>query len=260
MASDLNFEYPQLLKAIFECMGEGLYAIGADGRVLFINPTASRILGYAPEELIGKMMHDTTHYKHRDGTPFPRHECEGFQVITHGRVVRVDQDFFIRKDGSFVPVSYTSSPIQRNGKIIGAVVAFQDLSARLEQEVALRKAEQHLRLAYQAAEVGTWEWDVNSDKLSLSAEFANIVGLHGLKETSLREFSSKTIFYDSDRRLFETTLQHALKTRKEFQTEFRIRRDDEVRWVLMAGKAFYNLGNTTLLGVSIDTTELKHRK
>jgi hypothetical protein len=30
--------------------------------------------------------------------------------------------------------------------------------------------------------------------------------------------------------------------------------------VLMAGKAFYNLGNTTLLGVSIDTTELKHRK
>jgi PAS domain S-box-containing protein len=260
MASDLSFEYPHLLQAMFDCMGEGLYAISADGRVLLINPTASRILGYAPKELIGKVMHDTTHYKHRDGTPFPRHECDGFQVITHGRTVRVDQDFFIRKDGSFVPVSYSSSPIQRDGKIIGAVVAFQDLSVRLEQEVALRKAEQHLRLAYQAADVGTWEWEVNSDTLSVSQEFAHIIGLPALKETSLREFSSTTIFYDSDRRLFETALQQALKTRREFQTEFRIRRGAEVRWVLMAGKAFYNLGNTTVLGVSIDTTELKHGK
>ena len=254
-----GFEYAHLLRAMFECIGEGLYAIDSEGKVLLINPTGSRILGYEPEELVGKVMHNTTHYKHKDGTPFPKHECAGFAVITRGETVSIEQDYFIRKDGSFVPVSYTSSPIAQDGKVTGAVVAFQDLSARLEQENALRKAEEHLRLVYRTSEIGTWEWDVDSDTLSFSPQFAQITHLPDLSGISLKDFSSNAIFYDSDRRVLDSALRKALRTGKEFKTEFRIRGNDEVRWVLMSGRSFYNLGNTTVLGLLIDTTELKRQ-
>ena len=257
MPSSSDFEDRQLLSAVFQCMGEGLYAVDAQGHVLTVNRSAAAILGYKPEELLGKVMHDTTHYKHRDGTPFPKQECSGFKVITTGETVKVEHDYFIRKDGSFVPVSYTSSPIQKDGRIVGAAVAFQDISARLEQEAHLRKTEAHLRLVYQEVQIGTWEWQVNSDVLHLSPEFADICGLQGVSTTSLAGFIADAIFFDSDRRLFEETLRRSLRRRKEFKTEFRIRRGEEVRWVLVAGTSFYNLGDPTVIGISLDTTELK---
>jgi two-component system, sensor histidine kinase and response regulator len=255
----LSLEYPQFVLAMFDCMGEGVYAIDAEGHVLLINPAACRMLGYAAEDIIGKVMHDTTHYKHPDGSPFPKVECAGFKVITRGKTVSVDEDYFIRKDGTFVPVSYMSSPILRDGEVVGAVVAFQDISARLKSEEMLRKVQEHHRLVYRASQIGTWEWNVDSDTVFVSPEFAEIVGSGGAPAFPLAQFQAK-IFYDSDRQLFQTTLEKALRTNKEFKIEFRIHAHDNVRWLLAMGKPFYNRGNTAVLGVLIDTTELKQRQ
>jgi PAS domain S-box-containing protein len=252
-------EYPQLVLAMFECMGEGVYAIDAEGHVLLINPAGCKILGYAPEEIIGRVMHDTTHYRHPDGSPFPKTECAGFKVITQAEMVAVSEDYFIRKDGTFVPVSYTSSPIFRQGKVVGAVVAFQDISARLKGEEMLRKVQEHHRLVYRASQIGTWEWNLDSDKVRVSPEFSEIVGAASTSEIPMGQFQAG-IFYDSDRQLFQTALRKALRTNKEFKVEFRIRAGESVRWVLALGKPFYNRGNTAVLGVLIDTTELKQNE
>jgi PAS domain-containing protein len=63
-----------------------------------------------------------------------------------------------------------------------------------------------------------------------------------------------------DRRLLETTLRNTMKANKELKAEFRIRRGQEVRWVLIAGKSYENFGKPTVLGVMIDTTELKQQR
>jgi PAS domain S-box-containing protein len=244
---------------MFECMGEGLYAIDKTGHVLLINPAACQILGYRADELIGKVMHEATHYKHLDGSSFPKKDCAGFKVISDGETVIMDCDYFIRKDGSFIPVSYASSPIYQDSKISGAVVVFQDISSRLQQDAALRKAEQHLRLIYRELQVGTWEWELDSDILSFSPEFAKLTGLSEVNGLSLKEFVKKTIFYDSDRKVFETTLQQALRSKREFKAELRIRRDGSARSILISGKSFYNRGRTTVLGMLLDTTDLKRR-
>jgi PAS domain S-box-containing protein len=202
-------------------------------------------------------MHEKTHYKHVDGSSFPKTDCAGFKVITHGETVIMDCDYFIRKDGSFVAVSYASSAIYQDGQIAGAVVVFQDISSRLEQDAALRRAEHHLRLIYRELEVGTWEWELDSDTLSFSPEFAKITGLTGVNGLPLKEFVSKTIFYDSDRKVFEAALQHALSSNRDFKAEVRIRREVSARSVLISGKRFYNQGRTTVLGMLIDTSDLK---
>jgi PAS domain S-box-containing protein len=90
----------------------------------------------------------------------------------------------------------------------------------------------------------------------VSPEFSEIIGAGGAPEIPMAQFQAR-IFYDSDRQLFQTTLRKALRKNKEFKIEFRIRTGASVRWVLATGKPFYNRGNTAVLGVLIDTTELK---
>ena len=54
-------------------------------------------------------MHDVNHYKHPDGTPFPAEECAGLRVLRDGTALRDYADVFIRKDGTFFPVVYSSA-------------------------------------------------------------------------------------------------------------------------------------------------------
>ena len=123
-------------------LGEGVYTVDRQGLVTYVNHEAERLFGWTAAELLGKRMHDVTHYQHPDGSPFPIEECSGFRVLHEGRVLRDFEDTFIRKDGTFFPVAYSSSPLRdADDQIIGLVVAFQDITERKLHEQALRDAD-----------------------------------------------------------------------------------------------------------------------
>ncbi len=121
-------------KAIEDNLGEGVYALDTEGRVTFMNPAAERVLGWTQAELMGKVMHDFIHFQHADGRPYPRRECPGLQVLREARTYRTDDDVFTAKDGTIVPVAYSSSPILVDGQVKGAVVAFRDVTERKRYE------------------------------------------------------------------------------------------------------------------------------
>ncbi|MDQ3701378.1 MAG: ATP-binding protein, partial [Chloroflexota bacterium] len=62
------------------------------------------------------------------------------EVARQGVMIQADDETFTRRDGSLVPVAYTSSPILVGGETVGAVVAFHDITARKASEAALRDA------------------------------------------------------------------------------------------------------------------------
>jgi PAS domain S-box-containing protein len=124
-------------EAVMGNMGEGLYTVDSEGQVISMNPAAEKLFGWTFEELRGRRMHDVTHYKHPDGTPFPAEDCAGFQVLHHGRKLVSYEDVFIRKDGTFFDVIYSSSPLLDNGKISGLVVVFSDNTVRKQAEKRL---------------------------------------------------------------------------------------------------------------------------
>jgi two-component system sensor histidine kinase/response regulator len=135
-----------LLQNVMNTLGEGVYTLDVHGRCTFVNPEAEKILGWSNNELTGKFLHDVIHSIRFDGSHLVRHECDITQSMDAGRVFRSDQEYFQHKSGRVFPVSIVASPIFENGKIVGSVAAFQDITARNLADNALRESENKQRM------------------------------------------------------------------------------------------------------------------
>lgn len=128
-------------------MAEGLYTVDEKGVATYMNPAAEQMFGWATGELIGTKIHDVTHYKRPDGSPFPASECPARCVLQSCVSLQEHQDHFIRKDGRFFPVVFSAAPLKSGEKTIGLVVCFRDDSERrqfvetLETRISERTSE-----------------------------------------------------------------------------------------------------------------------
>ena len=133
-------EAEEMTRLLLESAAEGIFGLDVDGKTTFANPAAIRMLGYPEQELIGKINHTLIHHSREDGCTYPDSECRMHAAIHEDRVQHVTDEVFWRCDGSAFPVDYTSTPIHRDGKVIGAVVSFSDMTERMQTEQLLRRA------------------------------------------------------------------------------------------------------------------------
>src|SRR6478735_5934279 len=61
-------------RLILESSAEGIFGTDTEGRIMFVNPAACRMLGFAAGELIGQPSHATFHHHHADGRDYPLEE------------------------------------------------------------------------------------------------------------------------------------------------------------------------------------------
>jgi PAS domain S-box-containing protein len=127
------------LQAILDCVALPVWVVDQEGIVVLANPAAIDALGYdCLEDLRGRHGHETVHYRRPDGTPYPAEECAVLEPTRSGRPVTSQEDWFIRRDGTMFPVSFTAAPIDLpTGR--GVVVTFVDMTAQREAEQALRE-------------------------------------------------------------------------------------------------------------------------
>ncbi len=124
---------------ILNSAGEGIYGVDLNGNSTFINPSASKMIGWEAGELSGKRQHDLMHHSKPDGTPYPSEECPIYAAFNDGRVHHVTDEVFWRKDGTCFPVEYTSTPIMENNRLVGAVVVFRDVTERKYVDEEIKK-------------------------------------------------------------------------------------------------------------------------
>jgi PAS domain S-box-containing protein len=116
--------------SILESVGDGIYGTNLDGKVTIVNPAAAEMLGYKVQELLGQDMHKLSHHTKADGTPNPSESCMIRQSLLTEQTVRVADEIFWRKDGTSFPVEYVARPQISDGKAVGVVVAFADVTER----------------------------------------------------------------------------------------------------------------------------------
>ncbi|CAK0739159.1 putative Histidine kinase [Gammaproteobacteria bacterium] len=118
----------------------GIYGTDLDGNITFVNPAACEMLGYPAEQLLGRHSHETLHHSYPKGTCYPVKDCPILKTLTQGDIIHNDREFFWRASGEGMPITYASHPIRCEGRIVGSVVSFFDITAQIEAEQALEEA------------------------------------------------------------------------------------------------------------------------
>ncbi|HBD08352.1 MAG TPA: hypothetical protein DCZ69_08830, partial [Syntrophobacteraceae bacterium] len=156
----------------------------------------------------------------------------------NGEVIVADEDAFLRSDGSVQWLHWVVRPWQADGGTIsGIIILTEDITRRKQAEDELRKIEERLRLALRGADLGTWDWDIDTGETVYNQRWAEMLG-YKLEEIEPHVRSWETRLHPEDRaRVMEQVTAH-LKGRVDFyETEHRLRhKSGEWIWVLDKGR------------------------
>lgn len=100
---------------------------------VYMNPAAEHLTGYTLSEVQGAPLHDFVHHTRPDGSPYPLEECP-IDRAAPADMQEQGEEVFVHKDGTLYPVTFTASPIRREGKVVGTVIEVQDARASRKQE------------------------------------------------------------------------------------------------------------------------------
>ena len=121
----------------FENVTDVIYTIDTDLNILSISPSVERILGYKPQDFIGRPVSDLGYIL----TPESFEQAiADISLILKGETIPATIYRFIAKDGTIKYGEVSGSPIMREGKIIGIISVARDITDRKRAEEALNKA------------------------------------------------------------------------------------------------------------------------
>ncbi|MBN3898275.1 MAG: response regulator [Nostoc sp. NOS(2021)] len=137
--------------------------------------------------------------------------------------------------------------------------AQHELKERQQVEAELRQSEERLRLALSASRMGTWNWNMQTGKISWSDNLEPLFGLEpGEFDGSYEMFVARLHLDDRDRVL--AAVVHAIATAEDYDIEFRVvYPNGNIRWALSQGKVFYDQHGQPIqmAGIDLDITERK---
>ena len=228
-------------EAIVDASGEGVLELDLAGNVCFANPAAARLLGYEPEELLGRdyrtLMTAGDMPEQRD---VGRIGYTTDMLRGIGAVLRC-------KNGRTRPVEYRMVPLRHNGTA-ASLIAFRDLTERSRIDVMLADM-QHM------AKVGAWEINVGSARLNVSEGIGRRLHLTTGRTASLKQ--ALKAMSPSSRRALLRAGRVATEAGTAFDLELRLGGQGN-SWMRCMGKAERVDGVTVrLYGALQDVTERK---
>ncbi len=121
------------LEALFMSIGDGVIVTDSTARISRVNDKAVEILGFDHEELIGQWFPKAIAAVDTTGKQLAINERPISMAIISGKAIS-DRVYYLRKDGSQVPVSLTVAPVIMGNKPVGAIEVFSDISGAVELE------------------------------------------------------------------------------------------------------------------------------
>ena len=117
-------------ESILESVGDGIYGVDMQGKIIFVNEVGARMLGYTQDEMEDEDLMQLLGHARADGSVYRIEDSPIYAARRSSAPMRARDEVFRHKDGHPVPVEYVACPMLSNGRTTGVVVAFQDVTER----------------------------------------------------------------------------------------------------------------------------------
>lgn len=225
------------LAAIVESSQDAIISKTLEGVITSWNKSAERIFGYTAEEIIGqsilKLIPPDRQYE----------EPEILAKLKRGERIEHFETQRLTKAGRLIDISLSISHIpDSRGNVIGISKIARDISEKKRAERLIAENEEHLRLAIKAADLGTFDMNLNSRLINWDARCRELFG--NKNEQSIDEQSFLNSLHEEDRAIVQDLLS-SLGVKDDdgaYDLEFRTIApyDKKIRWVRAIGKVLHN--------------------
>jgi len=237
------------LLTIIENVPDVIMKITPEGTIEFINYT---LPDYGIKDVIGSSVfeylseNDTANYKRAI-----LDACKNKQVVSFNVSAAGPSEWYIRL-----------APLINGNEVLSLMVIASNLTDKINAEKESKKHQQHYALAQWAANIGSWEWIIESDKLYWSETLEPMFGL------KFGEFGGKysdyiDLIFIEDKTRVNKTLQDSIYSGDSFKVEHRILwPNNEIRWLSLNAKIITDLkeNSASLIGVFQDITRSKQHE
>jgi diguanylate cyclase (GGDEF)-like protein/PAS domain S-box-containing protein len=242
-------------RSLVESSSDLIWEVDARGTYTYVSPKIRDLLGYAPEEVIGK-------------TPFDLmrgDEAERVGALFEGIAASRQPGFGIEnvnchKDGHEVVLETSAVPVfGPSGDLVGYRGMDRDITARKQVEMALRQSQKNLAEAQRIANLGSWDWDIVKGDLRWSDGIYRIFGLspEGFGATYAAFLQ---VVHPDDRARVQQAVKDAVEHAKPYRMEHRVvRPDGQERVVQELGEVTFDADGTAvrMVGTVQDITDQK---
>lgn len=239
-------------RELVESLTDWIWEVDEKGVYTYAGPQVRTILGYAPEEILGK-------------TPFdlmPPDEAqrvaEVFKIASAARKpLMAIENSNLHKDGHTVVLETSGAPIlDRTGRSRGYRGIDRDITVRKRTEEALRRSEANLNRAQAVTHIGSWSLDIPKNELGWSDETYRMFQIPIGTPMAYEKFLKKV--HPGDRESVNAAWTAALE-HKPYDIEHRALVDGQVKWVRERAEIEFGPDGKALRGIGTvqDVTERK---
>ncbi len=223
----------------------GFVELDNDGRIERVNDRFAALLGYRPDELSGRSVRDIT-----DARDWPESEAHLRELKQSGHGFKQEKRYY-RKDGSLFWGKVVAMPVGGpDGRVQGTVALLVDIDA-------CKQAEQNLRLAMEGSQIGMYDWDLASGKITWMGEHERLWGYRpGEFDGSYEAFARR--LHPDDRDGVSQQIALARNSRQPYRHLLRVVwPDGSVHWINGRGEFEYDAEGQPLhmRGMVIDITD-----
>jgi two-component system CheB/CheR fusion protein len=252
-SEELEAEAVARLAAIVEASEDSITSKTLDGIVTSWNEGASRIFGYAADEMIGRPITQI----------IPRElHAEEFDILARiGRGEHVGRYETVRiaNDGRRIDVIVQVSPIRdKTGAVVGASTIARDITERKAADDALRASEARLRDALDASGAGVWAWDGETGLITVDDAYRAMFGI--APDVAVDMDIWQALLHPDDREPLKQRAEECLRAGHQWREEFRVLHPQHgTRWLAGLGRVVRDGEGRVkgMTGINIDITERK---
>jgi PAS domain S-box-containing protein len=244
-AEDALRRSQQLLRDVADNTTAVIYVKDVDGRFLFTNRRFEQLFHLTTDQIVGHTNHEIFPQKIADAF-----RANDLQVLERNSTVEYEEQA-PHDDGLHTYISIKFPLCDHTGMPYATCGISTDITERKRLERTLRTHEQQLRLALTSAEVGTWNWNLQTDQIYWSSQVDGFLDLSdGARPRTKNEWLA--LVYRDDRESIARTMRQAMdQAGAEVTFEHRVmRQNGSYLWLVWTGemirdrdgKAFHILG------------------